>query len=48
MIHQYFRMNNEFNSQEWSLPGASTMKELEKVCLLYLFWVIVIVIFMLH
>ncbi|PAN05925.1 hypothetical protein PAHAL_1G138800 [Panicum hallii] len=24
------RMNNEFNSQEWSLPGASTMKELEK------------------
>ncbi|PVH39024.1 hypothetical protein PAHAL_5G421600 [Panicum hallii] len=23
-------MDNKFNSQEWSLPGASTMKELEK------------------
>ena len=33
----YFRMDNQFNSQEWSLPMSSTMKELEKVCFLFYF-----------
>jgi hypothetical protein len=40
-------MDNQFNTQEWTLPMSSTMKELEKVCFVFYFglWLMYFVCF---